>query len=85
MIKSAVDVNSYAIAIAAMVAAVIGAYVYLRIVVSMWLEESSNTDALVVHPIATFVLTLSVAFTLVVGFFPDLLLNAVELVRFAPK
>lgn len=85
VIKSAVDVNSYAIAIAAMVAAVIGAYVYLRIVVSMWLEDSSNTDELVVSPLATLVLTLSVAFTLVIGFFPDILLNAVELVRFAPK
>ena len=85
VIKSAVDVNSYAIAIAAMVAAVIGAYLYLRIVVSMWMEEPASTDELRVPTIAGIVLTLSVAFTLVVGFFPDLLLNATELSRFAPK
>ena len=85
VIKSAVEVDSYAIAIAAMVAAVIGAYLYLRIVVSMWLEEPTTTDELAIpKPVAT-VIIVAVAFTLVVGVFPSLLLDATELVRFAPK
>ena len=85
VIKSAVEVDSYAIAIAAMVAAVIGAYLYLRIVVSMWLEEPTTTDELAIpKPVAT-VIIVAVAFTLVVGIFPSLLLDAAELVRFAPK
>ena len=85
VIKSAVEVNSYAIAIAAMVAAVIGAYLYLRIVVSMWLEEPAVTEKLDVSKPIVAVIVLSVAFTLLIGFFPSILLNAAELVRFAPK
>lgn len=84
VIKSAVEVNSYALAIAAMVAAVIGAYLYLRIVVSMWLEEPTNTDTISIPRPVGAVIIVSVAATLLVGIFPDLLLNAAELVRFAP-
>ncbi len=85
VIKSAVEVDSYAIAIAAMVAAVIGAYLYLRIVVSMWMEEPANTNELVVARPVQIVIGVSVAATLLVGIFPDMLLNAAELVRFAPR
>lgn len=85
VIKSAVEVDSYAIAIAAMVAAVIGAYLYLRIVVSMWLEEPTTTDTLVVAKPVVAVIACSVLFTLLIGFFPSILLDAADLVRFAPK
>ena len=85
VIKSAVEVDSYAIAIAAMVAAVIGAYLYLRIVVSMWLEEPAVNEKLVVAKPIVAVISISVAFTLLIGFFPSILLDAAELVRFAPK
>jgi len=85
VIKSAVEVNSYAIAIAAMVAAVIGAYLYLRIVVSMWMEEPTSTEELLIATPVRWVIGLSVAATLFVGIFPNVLLNAAELVRFAPR
>jgi NADH-quinone oxidoreductase subunit N len=85
VIKSAVEVNSYAIAIAAMVGAVIGAYLYLRIVVSMWLEEPESTETLTVAPAVVVVIAIAVAFTLIVGIFPDLLLDATRLTRFAPR
>lgn len=85
VIKSAVEVDSYAIAIAAMVAAVIGAYLYLRIVVSMWLEEPTTDENVVVAKPVIVVIGCAVAFTLVVGIFPSLLLDAAELVRFAPR
>jgi NADH-quinone oxidoreductase subunit N len=85
VIKSAVEVDSYAIAIAAMVAAVIGAYLYLRIVVSMWMEEPTSTNELVIARPVQIVIGVSVAATLIVGIFPDMLLNAAELIRFAPR
>jgi NADH-quinone oxidoreductase subunit N len=84
VIKSSVEAGSYVIAVAAMVGAVIGAFLYLRITVSMWLTEP-DTEAPVRVPVATgVVLSIAVAATLVVGFFPGLLLDATRLIRFAP-
>jgi len=80
VIKSAVDVNSYSIAIAAMVGAVVGAYLYLRIMISMWLEEPSSTDSVDVPFGNAFVITVAVVFTLVVGLFPSLLLDVTKLI-----
>jgi NADH-quinone oxidoreductase subunit N len=84
VIKSAVEVESYAIAVAAMVGAVIGAFLYLRITVSMWLEEPANDEPVNVPWPVGVVITGSVIATLVVGFFPSVLLDAARLVRFAP-
>lgn len=84
VIKSAVEVESYVIAIAAMVGAVIGAFLYLRITVSMWLEDPANNEPVSVPRPVGVVITGSVIATLVVGFFPSLLLDAARLVRFAP-
>lgn len=84
VIKSAVEVESYAIAVAAMVGAVIGAFLYLRITVSMWLEEPANDEPVNVPWPVGVVIAGSVIATLVVGFFPSVLLDAARLVRFAP-
>ena len=79
VIKAAVEAESYAIAIIAMVAAVIAAYLYLRIMISMWLEGDEDAGSDVQVPVgATIVVVASVAFTLIVGFFPGWLLNAAE-------
>jgi len=85
VIKAAVEVNSYGIAVAAMVGAVIGAYLYLRIVVSMWMEEPATQEPLEIPTVVSVVIGLSVVFALAVGFFPGVLLDAIELVRFAPN
>jgi NADH-quinone oxidoreductase subunit N len=85
VIKSSVEANSYVLAIAAMVAAVIGAYLYLRIAVSMWLEEPASDSEISIDPAVIVVIAISVAATLVVGFFPELLLQATRLARFAPR
>ncbi len=85
VIKAAVEAHSYGIGIAAMVGAVIGAFLYLRIVVSMWMEEPTTDEAIVIPVPVTVVIAISVAFALVIGFFPSLLLNAIDLVRFAPR
>jgi NADH-quinone oxidoreductase subunit N len=80
VIKSAVEADSYAIAIAAMVAAVIGAFLYLRIMVSMWLDDPSGDTTLAVPRLAGAVIAVTVAFTLFVGVFPGWLLDAAELI-----
>lgn len=84
VIKSSVEANSYVLALAAMVAAVIGAYLYLRIAVSMWLEEPESDSEISVDPAVVIVIVVSVVATLIVGFFPELLLHATRLARFAP-
>jgi NADH-quinone oxidoreductase subunit N len=84
VIKSAVEAESYAIAVVAMVGAVIGAFLYLRIMVSMWMEDPINTEKVTIPRPAGVVIAASVAFALIVGFFPGLLLDAAKLVRFVP-
>ena len=84
VIKSSVEATSYVLAISAMVAAVIGAYLYLRIAVSMWLEEPESESEISVDPAVVIVIVVSVVATLIVGFFPELLLHATRLARFAP-
>lgn len=84
VIKSAVDAESYAIAIVAMVGAVIGAFLYLRIMVSMWMEDATSQDEIAVPKGVAVVIATSVAVALILGFFPDLIIDASRLVRFVP-
>lgn len=84
VIKSAVDAESYAIAIVAMVGAVIGAFLYLRIMVSMWMEDATSQDEIAVPKGVAVVIATSVVVALVLGFFPDLIIDASRLVRFVP-
>lgn len=82
VIRAAVEEHSYAVAIIAMVAAVIAAFLYLRIMISMWVAEpqagDDSREPVRVPLYLGVAITLSVAFTLLVGFFPD------WLVRLAP-
>jgi NADH-quinone oxidoreductase subunit N len=79
VIQAAVEERSYAIGIIAMLAAVIAAYLYLRIMVSMWLQEGEHAGAAAGVPIATGLAVLAaVVFTVVVGVWPDWLLGATE-------
>ena len=76
VIRAAVGVETYALAIVAMLAAVIAAFLYLRIMVSMWLADGETT---VTTGVATRItIGVSVVATLVVGFFPDVLLSLVR-------
>ena len=77
VIQSAVRTHSYAIAIIAMLASVIGAYLYLRILVSAWLEDAEGEDATPRVPfLSGLVVVAAAAFTLLVGIVPGWLLDA---------
>jgi NADH-quinone oxidoreductase subunit N len=81
VIRAAVEERSYAIGIIAMVAAVIAAFLYLRIMVNVWLEPS---DADVEPEPVPFTSGLAIVgatvFTLLVGVWPGWLLDATDTV-----
>ncbi len=72
-ITAAVDERSWALAIVAMISAVIAAFLYLRIMVSMWLADvDTERSAALPIPVTTgVVLVLTVAFTMVFGIWPE--------------
>jgi NADH-quinone oxidoreductase subunit N len=78
VISAAVESGDYALAILAMVAAVIAAFFYLRLIVIMYMaapvEDGAPAPAVAAIPIpfgAGLSLTIAVGFTLVVGFLPS--------------
>ncbi|MBM3806180.1 MAG: NADH-quinone oxidoreductase subunit N [Actinobacteria bacterium] len=75
VIQAAVAVGSYELAVIAMVCAVIAAFVYLRIMVSMWLADPSDSTTVKVPPLSRISIAVAVAVTLVTGFLPSLILD----------
>jgi NADH-quinone oxidoreductase subunit N len=80
IIQSAADARSFPLAIVAMLAAVVAAFLYLRIMVSVWLEDDEIDDpaalaeAKATIPIpwgAGVVLAITVAFTVAFGVWPQ--------------
>ncbi|MGA0878111.1 MAG: NADH-quinone oxidoreductase subunit N [Ilumatobacteraceae bacterium] len=82
VIKSAVTNESYALAIVAMVVSVIAAALYLRIMISMWLSEPETGDdqreAVQVPWTAGVVVTGATVFTLLVGVWPNWLIELAD-------
>ena len=80
VVQAGVEQRSYALAIIAMVTAVVSAFLYLRIMVSVWLEDPAAGDTgrepVTVPFSAAVAITLCVGFTLFVGFFPGWLIDA---------
>jgi NADH-quinone oxidoreductase subunit N len=80
VIRAAVSTESYVLAVVAMVSAVIAAYLYLRIMVSMWLSEPTAGGTLPITPrvmsmSSRVTLGLAVTLTLVLGILPTWLLD----------
>ena len=85
VISAAVEANSYAIAIIAMVAAVIAAFFYLRLIVTMYSADETaaagdgatddEPERLRIPIGAGAALALALAFTVVVGFLPEVVLD----------
>ena len=81
VISEAVRTGSYAVAITAMVSAVVAAYLYLRIMMTVWNGESDGTrdeSPLRVPVGAGVVVATCAAFTVVVGVWPTWLLNLAD-------
>jgi NADH-quinone oxidoreductase subunit N len=86
-VEAAVDASSVPLAIIAMLSAVVSAFLYLRIIVAMFMSGADDGDD---GPVPTraeripvplgagIALTLCVAVTMVVGLFPNLLVDAAE-------
>ena len=75
VIQAAVAVGSYGLAVIAMVCAVIAAFVYLRIMVSMWSSEAMTTEPFKVSFFSAISIAIAVVVTLVIGVLPSLLLD----------
>jgi NADH-quinone oxidoreductase subunit N len=75
VIRAAVAVESYPLAIIAMVAAVVAAYLYLRIMVSMWLVDSAGNETRNTSLSSNVAIALTVVAALVLGTFPGLVLG----------
>jgi NADH-quinone oxidoreductase subunit N len=82
IIRAAVSVESYALAVAAMLAAVIAAFLYLRIMVSMWLSDPADDAPVVVSKSVGLAITLAVVATLLIGILPGLLLGISQTIGF---
>jgi NADH-quinone oxidoreductase subunit N len=79
VIQAAVEEQSYAIAVIAMVTAVVGAYVYLRVMVAVWLRDAPATaDARRVPFMTGLSVFAAAAFTIVIGVWPQWLLGAAD-------
>lgn len=80
VIRAAVEERSYALAIVAMVSAVIAAFLYLRIMVSVWMEDDADAGT-AVRPIpllSGLFIAAAAVFTVAVGVAPEWLLDAVD-------
>jgi NADH-quinone oxidoreductase subunit N len=61
---------------------VIAAFLYLRIMVSMWLSDPADDAPVVVSKSIGLAITLAVATTLVIGILPNLLLEISQVISF---
>ncbi len=80
VIRAAVEERSYAIGIIAMVAAVIAAFLYLRIMVNVWLEPADDIEPERVPFTSGLAIAGAAVFTLLVGVWPGWLLDATDTV-----
>ena len=71
VIESAVNARSYWLAVVAMLAAVIAAFLYLRIVMSMFLDEPAADTPVAMPRLAVFAIGVCAAFTLAFGVWPQ--------------
>ena len=79
VIQSAVDEGSYWLAVIAMLAAVIAAFLYLRIMVSMWLRPADDSsDPVAVPGLSGVAIGAAAIFTLAIGIYPQWVLSVAE-------
>lgn len=82
VIRAAVSVESYPLATVAMVAAVVAAYLYLRIMVSMFFEKVERSAMVSIRPCSSVAILAVVVSTVLVGLFPGILGIATSSIQF---
>ncbi len=82
VIRAAVSVESYPLAIVAMVAAVVAAYLYLRIMVSMFFEKVERGVIVTIRPCSSVAILVVAVSTVLVGLFPGILVTATSSIQF---
>jgi NADH-quinone oxidoreductase subunit N len=65
-----------------MLAAVIAAFLYLRIMVSMWLSDPADDAPVSISRSAGLAITLAVATTLIIGVLPGLFIDIAQELNF---
>jgi len=90
VVQAAVEEQSYAIALIAMLTSVVAAFLYLRIIVTMWMSEPDDASVELAGAgtsnswTGTLSIGLAAGFTLAVGIVPGWLLDAADdLTQFA--
>ena len=80
VIQAAVEEGSYTLAVIAMVTAVVGAFVYLRVMVAVWLRagEAARGRREGVPFMTGLAVFAAAAFTIVIGVWPQWLLGAAD-------
>ncbi len=82
VIEAAVDEGSYTLAVVAMVASVVAAFLYLRIMVSAWIadvpEDGEATKPVGLPVVTGLAITAAAVFTVVVGIIPGWLVDAAQ-------
>lgn len=80
VIKATIDTENYLLGVIAMLSAVVGAFLYLRIVLAMFGDRDADAGEADVQRSGTvaFVVSTCVAFTVVFGIFADPLMNLVN-------
>jgi NADH-quinone oxidoreductase subunit N len=82
VIRAAVSVESYPLAIVAMVAAVVAAYLYLRIMVTMFFENVERSAIIAIRPCSSVAISVAVVVAVLVGLFPGVLVTALSPIQF---
>ncbi|NDA80999.1 MAG: NADH-quinone oxidoreductase subunit N, partial [Actinobacteria bacterium] len=80
VIRAAVSVESYLLAVIAMIAAIVAAFLYLKVLATIWLKQSESLN---IEPLSwsqKLVIGGSVTMTFVLGLYPQILLK--QLVNF---
>ena len=79
VVQAAVEEGSYTLAVIAMVTAVVGAFVYLRVMVAVWLRDGDRARTGDRVPFMTgLAVFAATAFTIVIGVWPEWLLDAAD-------
>lgn len=82
VVRSGVNVHSYALGIIAMLSAVIAAFLYLRIMISMWVSPAEDGDEdrppITIPVLSGVAIYAAALFTLIVGFAPGWFIDISE-------